>query len=115
MVSTGVFSMDLNSAFDTNVCVHTFNKNIALFLSLTGAFFFRFLTVGAGFALSKANLFPTEAAHGVARIVMVRRQTTGTVTLLLCLCHGLQSCSLNQFLIECRFAMPPLLPYYSCV
>ena len=32
----------------------------------------RFLNVGAGFVLTKANLFPTEAARGGAQIVLVR-------------------------------------------
>ena len=37
-------------------------------------FFFSFLNVGAGFALTKADLFPTEAARGAAQIAMVRKR-----------------------------------------
>ena len=35
---------------------------------------FGFLNVGAWFVLTNANLFPTEAARGSARIVLVRGQ-----------------------------------------
>jgi hypothetical protein len=41
--------------------------------SLIRSVTFSFLTVGAGFMLSKAKLFPTEAARGGAQIVLVRR------------------------------------------
>jgi hypothetical protein len=70
--------MDLNSTFATNVCIHAFKEMTAPLSFLTETFFLSFLTVGAGFALSKANVFPTEASRGVAQIVMVRRLTTGT-------------------------------------
>jgi hypothetical protein len=41
---------------------------------LIGLHFFpySFLTMGAGFALAKAKLFPIEAARGGAQIVLVR-------------------------------------------
>jgi hypothetical protein len=65
--------MDLSSAFDTNVGVHSFERKMALVSSLTLSVTFSFLTVGAGFMLSKAKLFPTEAARGGAQIVLVRR------------------------------------------
>ena len=65
--------MDLSSTFDTNVGVHSFERKMALVSSLTHSVTFRFLTVGAGFMLSKAKLFPTEAARGSAQIVLVRR------------------------------------------
>jgi hypothetical protein len=35
--------------------------------------FSSFLNVGAGFALTKANLFPIEAARGGAQFLLVRR------------------------------------------
>src|SRR6266852_4405190 len=54
--------MELNSTFATNVCIHAFKEKIAPLSSLTETFFLSFLTVGAGFALTKAKVFPTEAA-----------------------------------------------------
>jgi hypothetical protein len=65
--------MELSSAFDTNVGIHSFEKKMACVSSLTRSFPFSFLTIGAGVMLSKAKLFPTEAARGGAQIVLVRR------------------------------------------
>jgi hypothetical protein len=63
--------MDLSSAFDKNVGDHSFERKMASASSLTPAATFSFLTVGAGFMLSKAKLFPTEAARGGAQLVLV--------------------------------------------
>jgi len=65
--------MDLSSAFDTNVGVYSLEMKMASVSSLTRTVTLSFLTVGAGFMLSKAKLFPTEAARGGAQIVLVRR------------------------------------------
>jgi hypothetical protein len=65
--------MDFSSAFDTNVGAHSFErKKAASVSSLIRSVAFSFLIVGAGFMLSKAKLFPTEAARGGAQIVLVR-------------------------------------------
>ena len=39
--------------------------------ALTNRILSRFLTIGAGFALEKADLFPTEASRGAAQVVLV--------------------------------------------
>ena len=61
--------MDLNSTFDTNVCIYLLEVDDSpLILHIQS---FRFLNVGAGVFLTKANLFPTEAAYGSAQIILV--------------------------------------------
>ena len=65
--------MDLSSASDTNVGLHSFERKMASVSTLTRSVAFSFMTIGAGFMLSKAKLFPTEAARGGAQIVLVRR------------------------------------------
>jgi len=62
--------MDLNSTFDTNVCINLLEVDDSPLISHIQSF--RFLNVGAGFFLTKANLFPTEAARGGAQIVLMR-------------------------------------------
>jgi hypothetical protein len=62
--------MEFNPAFDTNVCIYLFKVVSSLI-----EFAFSFLTVGAGFALNKAKLFPTEAARGGAQVVLVQQFT----------------------------------------
>ena len=53
--------MDLNSTFDTNIGINMLEVDDSLIQS------FRFLNVGAGFVLTKGNLFPTNAAPAVLR------------------------------------------------
>jgi hypothetical protein len=65
--------MDLSSAFDTNVGLHSFERKMTSVSSLTRSVNFSFLNVGAGFMLSKVKLFPTEAARGAAQMVLVRK------------------------------------------
>jgi hypothetical protein len=71
--------MDLNTAFVTNVGTYSRMRKEDAGLDVVSDWLFspflRFLTVGAGFALCKAKLFPTEAARGGAQIVLVRRLT----------------------------------------
>jgi len=66
--------MDVNSAFDTNVSTYILDVNDSVSTDIFFPFLFSFLNVGAGFALTKANLFPTEAARGGAQIVLVRKR-----------------------------------------
>jgi hypothetical protein len=67
--------MDVNSAFDTNVSTHIIIVNDSILTDkISFPFLFSFLNVGAGFALTKANLFPTEAARGGAQLVLVRKR-----------------------------------------
>jgi hypothetical protein len=65
--------MDLHSTIDANVCINVFEADYPLSTHRSDPF--RFLNVGAGFALTKANLFPTEAARGGAQIVLVRESS----------------------------------------
>jgi hypothetical protein len=108
--------MDLSSAFDTNVGVHSFERKMALVSSLTRSVTFSFLTVGAGFMLSKAKLFPTEAARGGAQIVLVRRLLViirRPTTVFDSCCEPADQ---DLFvLIEYCLAVPLVLPYCSCV
>ena len=47
--------------------IHLYNSSVP-----TDLFLFSLLTVAAGFGLTKADLFSTEAARGVAQVVLVR-------------------------------------------
>lgn len=61
--------MDLDTALITNVGVH--DALTEDHPPLTNRISSRFLTIGAGFALEKADLFPTEASRGAAQVVLV--------------------------------------------
>jgi hypothetical protein len=61
--------MDLDTTLTTNVGVHDVLTEDPP--ALTDKFSSRFLTIGAGFALEKADLFSTEAARGAAQVVLV--------------------------------------------
>jgi hypothetical protein len=71
-------------------------------------FLFSFLTVGAGFGLTKAGFFPTEAARGAAQMVLVRRLADGLASPWL-----ITQCSSNS--LERSDAMPFVLQDRSCV
>jgi hypothetical protein len=66
--------------------------------------------------LSKAKLFPTEAARGSAQIVLVRRLLVIVMAaLLLCIIRAANLLTKPFFLIEYRLAVPAVLSYRSCV
>ncbi|KAH9069634.1 auxin efflux carrier [Lactarius deliciosus] len=60
--------MDVDTTLSTNVGGHDVLTEDSP--PLTNSFSSRFLSVGAGFALTKADLFSIEAARGVAQIVL---------------------------------------------
>jgi hypothetical protein len=70
--------LDLNSSVSTNVGAHTFVEDPFVSIDL---FCISFLTVGAGFGLTKAGYFPPEAARGAAHMVLVRRLANGLASL----------------------------------
>jgi predicted permease len=63
--------MDLDTTLITNVGVHdALTEDPA---ALTDRISSRFLTIGAGFALEKADLFSAQAARGAAQVVLVSK------------------------------------------
>jgi len=77
----GCSYMDLNSTFDTNVCINLLEVYNSPLISHIQSF--RFLNVSAGVFLTKANLFPTEATRG-AQIILVQSQA---LTCMMCACE----------------------------